>query len=459
MTLARHLAARIVGTRYEQLSKLALRYARSAFIDTLGVGIAGSTEEASLIARRVLQPAGGGSAIIWGYGDRVGSLDAAFVNGISANVLDFDDCTDNLGGHPSSPILPALIGLAEERQASGAQVLTAYVAGVETETCLGLGVNFHHYEKGWHPTSTLGVFGAAAACSRLMELDEERTMHALALCASLSAGIKSNVGSMAKPMHIGHASRSGLLAARLAAEGFTGMADALEHHQGFLEVFNGAGHYDADKILAKWGNPWDLEMPGIAIKQHPCCLSAQAAADAIIEATQTRDIRAEDVVKVEASISARRLQHTNRPAPRSAMDAKLSIQYVLARALVSREVTIAHFENDAWQDETIGNLMNLIHVQPLDPETVERHGDFFAAVVLTTKHGERVSASMERPIGHHPGVPLPVQRVHDKFRSCVSRHLDPVQVDCFLEAAESLEHLDSIRGLTDLLVVRSQQRC
>jgi len=454
MTLAKQLAARIVGTTYAQLSMSALRYAKSAFIDTIGVGVAGSAESAAQIARRVLGPAAGGASLIWGTSCRTGSLDSAFLNGISANVLDFDDCNDSLGGHPSSPILPALIGLAQERQASGADVLAAYVAGVETETCLGLGVNFHHYEKGWHPTATLGVFGAAAACSRLMGLDEERTMHAIALSASLSAGIKSNVGSMAKPMHIGHASRSGLLAARLAAEGFSGMADALEHHQGFLEVFNGAGNYDAHKILAKWGTPWDVEMPGIAIKQYPCCLSAQAAADAMIQAVRTHDIRAGDVVKVDARISARRLQHTDRPEPRSALDAKLSIQYVLARALVDREVTIAHFEDEHYQDAAIRAVMASIRVEPLDPQTLGRHGDFYADVVLTLKDGRRISGCMERPVGHHPGLPLDIELVRAKFESCVARFLDPAQIRDFLETAESLEKTDSIQKLTRHLVVK-----
>ena len=454
MTVARQLAARIVGTTYAQLSTLALRYAKSAFVDTIGVGIAGSVENAARIAGQVLGPPAGGASLIWGKNYRTGSLDSAFINGISANVLDFDDCTDNLGGHPSSPILPALIGLAEERQASGADVLAAYVAGVETETCLGLGVNFYHYEKGWHPTATLGLFGAAAACSRLMGLNEERTMHAISLSASLSAGIKSNVGSMAKPMHIGHASRSGLLAARLAAEGFSGMADALEHPQGFLEVFNGAGNYDTDKILAKWGAPWDIEMPGIAIKQYPCCLSVQAAADAMIQVARTHDVRVGDVAKVDARISARRLQHTNRPEPRSGLDAKLSIQYVLARALVNREVTIAHFEDNRYQEETIRAVMASIRVEPLDPQTLGRQGDFFADVVLTLKDGSRISGCMERPIGHHPGLPLDIELVRAKFGGCVERYLDPGQIRDFLETAESLEKIDSIQKLTEHLVVK-----
>src|SRR5262245_44737416 len=252
MTLAGELACQIARTAFEQLTPLALRYAKQGLTDTLAVAIAGASDEAALIARRIAGNQAG-ACLAWGTGSRLGALDAAFVNGIAANVLDFDDCTDNLGGHPSSPILPALIALAEEREATGKDLLTAYVAGFETETAIGRGVNFHHYEKGWHPTATLGVFGAGAACARLMALDSSQIAHVLALCASLAAGLKSNLGSMAKPLHVGHCSRSGLLAARLAAEDFTGNADALEHHQGFLEVFNGAGQYRIDRILEKWG--------------------------------------------------------------------------------------------------------------------------------------------------------------------------------------------------------------
>ncbi len=452
MTLAGELATRIVATSFEQITAQAMHYAKIGVLDTMAVGIAGSGDEAALIARRV-SGAADGPALVWGTDTRISTLDAAFVNGVAANVLDFDDCTDNLGGHPSSPILPALIGLAEERGASGREVLTAYVAGFEIETCLGRGVNFYHYEKGWHPTSTLGVFGAAAACAKLMGLGEEQTMRALALCASLAAGVKSNLGSMAKPMHIGHCSRSGLLAARLAAEGFTGNADALEHHQGFLEVFNGAGNYDIDRILAKWGTPWEIEMPGIAIKQYPCCLSTQAAVDAMIQVTCEHNIQLEEVARVDARISARRLEHTNRPAPRSALDAKLSAQYVLARALVDRGVTLSHFEGDSYRDPEIQRAMALVHVVPLDAQTLAREGDFFADVAVTLKNGRSVAGRIDRPVGHHAGVPLAPDLLRTKFESCVHRHLGRQQMDDFYMAVQTLEQIDNVRELTDRIVV------
>jgi 2-methylcitrate dehydratase PrpD len=451
MTLARQLATRVVGTVYEHLTPAVHGYARIGLLDTIAVGIAGASDAAAVIARRVLQSRPG-PALAWGTSERVASLDAAFANGVAANVLDFDDCTDNLGGHPSSPILPALLALAEELGAGGRDVLTAYVAGFEIETCLARGVNFHHYEKGWHPTATLGVFGAAAACARLMGLGVEQTTHALALCASLSSGVKANLGSMAKPMHVGHCSRNGLLAARLAAEGFTGNDDALERHQGFLEVFNGPGCYDVSRILEKWGTPWEIEMPGIAVKQYPCCLSTQAVVDAILELVRRHDIDARGVARVQARLSSRRLEHTDRPEPRSALDAKLSVQYVLARALKDRAVDLRHFEEGSERDPEVRRIMSLVEVQPLDAETLRREGDFHAHVTVTLHNGRSVFAARGRPVGHEAGVPLPPALHKAKFEACLRQRLGPARMESLYQAVQSFGEIADMRELTQWMI-------
>lgn len=447
VTIAQELARRILATKYDRLTPRSLEYAKIGLLDTLAVGIAGSGEDAAVIARKVSGSAAG-NALVWGTAQRTSLLDAAFLNGIAANVLDFDDCTDNLGGHPSSPILPGLIALAEQRHASGRDVLTAYVAGFETETCLGRGVNFHHYEKGWHPTATLGVFGAAAACARLLGLDEEQTTCALALCASLSAGVKSNLGSMAKPMHIGHASRSGLLATLLAAEGFTGNPDAFEHHQGFLDLFNGPGTYSIERILEKWGTPWDLETPGIAIKQYPCCLSAQSAIDLMLELVKKHDVRVDQVARVDVGIAARSLEHTNRPAPRSALDAKLSAQYVLARALTDRAVSLSHFDGEAYCEPEAQRVMKLIAAQPLDERVVAELGHFAAAIAITLKDGRRFEGTIDRPVGHHPGVPIPAELLKAKFESCIARALSPEQMAALYSSVQDFENVADARAFT-----------
>ena len=271
MSVSSELAARIGAMRYVDLPEVAIHWAKVALLDTIGVTLAGAREPTARIAADVLDvDALPGPALVLGGRTRTRALDAALVNGAAAHALDFDDCNNTIGGHPSVPILPALIALAEERHASGHDVLLAYVTGFEVETRIARAVHFHHYEKGWHPTATIGIFGCAAACARLLGLDAARTATALAIAASFASGLKSNFGTMTKPLHVGHCTRNGLFAALLAERGYTAGNLAFEHRQGFFEVFNGTGNYDASKIFAQWAAPLDIIRPGIAIKQYPC---------------------------------------------------------------------------------------------------------------------------------------------------------------------------------------------
>src|SRR5207248_10088477 len=237
VTIIEGIAERIGAIRYEGVPSEAVRWAKAAILDTVGVTLAGAGEPCAQIAAGVLGLGqAGGECLIFGSDRRVALLDAALVNGTAAHALDFDDVSNSLGGHPSAPILPALFALGEVLDCSGRDFVAAYVAGFETETRIARGVHFHHCGKGWHPTATLGVFGAAAACCRLLGLGSAQTAQALAIAASLASGIKANFGTMTKPLHVGHTARDGLIAALLPRDGFTANYAALEHQQGFLEL-------------------------------------------------------------------------------------------------------------------------------------------------------------------------------------------------------------------------------
>ena len=184
MQLAHELARRSAALRFEHLPADAVHWAKVGILDTVGVTLAGCGEPAARIVRKVA--GNGGASLVFGTGERTNALDAALANGVAAHALDFDDMNNTLGGHPSAPILPALFALAETLDCDGRAFLAAFVAGFETETRIGRGVHYHHYEKGWHPTATLGVFGATAACCHLMRLDAARTAQALALAASFA---------------------------------------------------------------------------------------------------------------------------------------------------------------------------------------------------------------------------------------------------------------------------------
>jgi 2-methylcitrate dehydratase PrpD len=453
MSIAGELAERIAGVTYDALPEDALHWAKVAILDTVGCTLAGASEPCARIVDRVTTAgAPMGQCLVFGTDHRVSALDAALINGTAAHALDFDDCSNTLGGHPSAPILPALFALAEMRGTAGTAFIAAYVAGWEAETRIARGINFHHYEKGWHPTATIGVFGSTAACCHLLGLAPEVTAVALGLAATFSSGLKANFGTMTKPLHVGHASRNGLLAALLAADGFTANPGAIEHKQGFLHVFNGAGNFDAEAILHDWGNPWDIVQPGVAIKQYPCCGSTHPAVDAMLALVREHGLTPAMVERVDSWTHPRRLAHTNRPDPQSELDAKFSVQYCLARALLDRRVSLEHFEGDSFRDPAIRTLLQRIHAAPHPdmPMTTTEH--FGAEVRVALTDGRVLTAKVARPLGRGPENPLPVELLEAKFLNCAARALPMDAAERLLAMLRELEDVADLRAVTSAML-------
>ncbi|ALL67439.1 MmgE/PrpD family protein [Paraburkholderia caribensis MBA4] len=446
MTMAQWLGERIAAFRFEDLPAEALRWARIGIIDTVGVTLAGASEPCARIAHAVASPSLG-DALVFGRRERMKPSDAALVNGTAAHALDFDDCSNTLGGHPSAPILPALFALAECSHASGRELVAAYVAGFEAQARLAHAVNFHHYDKGWHPTATLGVFGACAAAARLMRLDAKQTATALSIAASFASGVKANFGTMTKPLHVGHASRNGLIAAQLAREGFTAGDEAFEHRQGFFNVYNGAGHYDADAAMRSWAEPLDIVEPGIAIKQYPCCGSTHPAIDAMLMLVAEHRLTPEQVERVISRTHPRRLQHTNRPHPQSALDAKFSVQYCVARALAQGRVVLSDFEDDAYADPDIQSVMRKVTAEP-DPLADQQPDHFGAEVVVELRDGRRVSKRVARAAGRTSANPLPDARIEAKFLDCASHALGRDACERALAALWQVERMADVAAFT-----------
>jgi 2-methylcitrate dehydratase PrpD len=446
VTIAAELGTRIAAMRFDALPPEAVHWAKIGVLDLVGVTLAGHAEpSAQLLARVSAAP---GSSLLFGSGRRVAPLDAALINGTASHALDFDDCSDTMGGHPSAQVLTALFALADTLEVSGRDLLAAYVAGFETETRIGRAVNFHHYEKGWHPTATLGVFGAAAACAHLLRLDPARIATALAIAASLSAGLKANFGTMVKPLHVGNAARSGLFAALLAQEGYTANDAAFEHRQGWLDVFNGAENVHAERIFASWAAPLDILQPGIAIKQYPCCASTHPAIDAAIELATEYELIPDMVERIECWTHPRRLNHTNRPDPRSNLDAKFSVQYCVARALLNRRVVLGDFEGDAHDDAATRAIMARLQAAPHPQMDMASTEHFGAEVRMHISDGRVLSASTDRPLGRGPTKPLPLPRLEAKFLDCAGRALEPGAARRTLELIWRFDELDRVTELT-----------
>ena len=457
MTLAQELAQRINALSFNDLPVEAIHWAKVGILDTVGVTLAGASEEATRIVEGTTRGSSGPSLVFGGI-RRVGALEAALVNGVASHALDFDDCNNTLGGHPSAPVLPALFALADEAGASGRDFIAAYVAGFETECKLAMGVHFHHYTKGWHPTATLGVFGSAAACAKILKLSEEKTATALAIAASLASGIKANFGTMTKPLHVGQCTRNGLFAALIARDGFTAGDRAFEHKQGLFNVFNGEGNYDAGKILPAWAKPLDIVKPGIAIKQYPCCGSTHSALDVMVGLVREHRPAADAIERIDVWTHARRLEHTNRPDPKSNLDAKFSVQYCMARAILDRTVAIEHFENNAHNEPAVRKLLPRVHAAPYTTAQFPADNHFGAEIRIALKGGKALSGKIDQPYGRTSENVLPASLLKEKFDNCAARALPAERVGPLYSAIQGFENLKDVRELTAIIAGETRKQ-
>jgi len=443
MTLALEIAGRAGALDGATFDPQAIKWAKDAIADMIGCALLGANTETTEAVLRADDFAAG-PCLILGRRERLGRLDAAFVNGTSGHALDYDDTSKSLSGHPTVIIVPGLLALAEVLDASGRDFVNAYIVGVETATRIARGVNFYHYEKGWHPTATLGIFGAAAAAARLLRLSDQEMAHALAICTSLASGTKANFGTSTKPMHAGLSARNGLFAALMAAQGIVASPVAFEHEQGFLEVFNGAGNYDRQKMLDGWAEPLDLLKPGISIKKYPCVYSVHGAIDAAIALNRAGGFTAQDVASVLVRMHPRRLlPHVRNPAT-SALNAKFSLPYSVSRGLVNGAVTLDHFDDEALHDPDVSRVMGLVSMEPHDDDA----NDYGAEVRVTLRDGSVLSEVVAAPLGRGPEVPLPAEMLETKFADCASRALRPERISTVFGMLMALEELGSMRRLT-----------
>ncbi|HVR28720.1 MAG TPA: MmgE/PrpD family protein, partial [Thermoanaerobaculia bacterium] len=290
---------------------------------------------------------------------RTSALLAALINGAASHALDFDDTHTTMSGHPSVPVIPAALALAEARGASGERLLAAIVAGIELECRLGALVNPGHYAAGFHATGTLGTFGAAAACAHLLDLDLERWLHALGLAGTQAAGLKASFGSMAKPLHAGKAAHDGLLAALLAQGGFTGNPRLVETRQGFAETLRGATGTGAGRgtaarpadggAAATTPSTWGTDAArGAApletldrlrdrflvretlFKYHAACYLTHSAIDAARRLREERGLRPDAIEAITVEVPRSSLDVCNIESPTTGLEGKFSLRATLA---------------------------------------------------------------------------------------------------------------------------------
>ncbi len=453
------LAKKICQFDQSMITPQGLQQARMCILDTIGVTLAGIVEPCVQILLDVPGIASSpGNALLLGTAQRTSALDAALINGTASHALDYDDFSAALGGHHSVPLVSTLLALSSERKVTGRQMIAAYIIGVETEIRLARAVNYHHYDKGWHPTSTLGTLGATAAACHLMGLSAEQTAAGLGIAASLASGIKANFGTMTKPLHIGHCARNGLLASLLAERGFDSAPNALEHHQGFFNVFNGPGTFDISRLFDGWGEPWEITADTIGLKQFPCCGSTHPAIAMALSLRATEGFNIDELVSIEIMPHGRRLRHTNTPWPQSALDAKFSVQYVVARALLSGSPRLRDFEGQPYLEPGIQRLLEITTTSAHPDMADDAQEQWGAEVILTMKDGTRIAQRVDNLVGRGGDNAMTTAELWEKFSDCAARTLPREQIAPLFERLETLESLDDIGVLMRLLETKAMHR-
>jgi 2-methylcitrate dehydratase PrpD len=349
--LTRALAERVAALAFEDLPGDVVEIARQCLLDWLGVTLGGSREPGPRVLLAVLpsgDPADERTVSVVGHERRLTALHAALVNGTASHALDFDDVNMSFVGHASVATLGAALALGEQLDADARTLLSAFVAGYETTCRIALAIGPEPYLHGHHSTGTVGTFGASAACARLLGLDAQATAVAFGIAASQAAGSKANFGTMTKPLHAGKACENGLLAAQLAAGGFTASPEAIEADRGFAALAGGG--CDADAALADPPAGWHLREN--LFKHHATCYFTHSTIEGI-RALRDRDgIAADQVRSVTAHVGAVELGTCAIPEPATGLEVKFSLAHIAAMALLGRSTAVIT-DADAGDAEVI----------------------------------------------------------------------------------------------------------
>jgi len=430
------------GLRYDELPEDAREAARHCLLDFLGCALAGSREPlVSILVAELVRGERSSEAALIGLAERASRQSAALVNGAAGHALDFDDTHMLMNGHPSVPVLPALLALAESEAASGRRLLTALVAGIELECRLGALLGTGHYDIGFHSTGTLGTFGAAAACAHLLGLDEAAWMQAIGIAGSEAAGMKSAFGTMTKPLHAGRAASAGLLAALLARGGFTSAADVLETKQGFAETHAGAPADVArlDRYAGK------LVVRDTLFKYHAACYLTHAAIDTARRLSAEHAIDPATIDSVEITVAPMVLKVCNIGDPRTGLEGKFSLRATTALALLGKDTgALETYSDETINDPRLVALRDRIRIAT-DSALVPTRATVAVTSGRTTREGETDTGV--------PAIDLADQRrrLLAKFDSLAGPVVGSRRAAEIAEAALAIDRLDDSRALLRLL--------
>jgi 2-methylcitrate dehydratase PrpD len=399
----------------------AITEAKKGLTDYLASSYAASKEDAVLkLTAFTLDEGGLQTAPVIGQQTMVSALQSAFLNGFIGHYLDFDDVHEEIRGHPSTVILPALLALASEKDMTYQHFLHSYIIGVETMARIGRTIGSWHYERGWHNTSTIGNIAAAAAVAFALQLPQDKFAAALGIAVTQSSGLRGQFGTEVKPMHAGLAARNGLFAVKLAASSaINGSSTMLEQ---FYSVYSDKTSVPVDLTL-HWGRKWSIVSPGLWFKIYPCCSAAYHTIDATRQILKDKVIDPNTITGINIIFPSGGDAALISKQPITGEEGRFSAEYVCAALLTFGHLEASHFNSDKI-NSTTKQLMSKIkrtYDDSIVPSTDSVPKDRFTIVEMTMQSGEIHSARCDAPEGSSSN-PLSMERLQDKLAEHLPSH-------------------------------------
>ena len=434
----------IAETRAAALPDACVHAAKRCFVDYVGVALAGSTQPIAKALKKYICRQKGNCSV-WGCRDQTSMEGAAFINGTLGHVLDYDDVKANIG-HISVTLAPAVIAMGEELGKSGSEILTAFVAGAEISSRVANSVEPAHSQQGWHPTATCGIFGVAAACGKLLDLDRDALRGMFGIAGSFSGGLRRNNGTPTKPFHAGQTAQNGLKAAILASLGIYGDPDIFDGKKSFGEAFSSPSC--KGELTRDLGQNFELLKNGF--KVYPCCASAHTAIDAVLSLREENSIDPAEISGIRVGTVPLVLDNLPYGNPQNIGEGRFSMSFCLSLALVDGKVTLENFTEERLRDARVKDLMGAVTLFA-DPEMVSLgyRGTENANVKIFLKSGRTHQKRVDTAIGH-PLNPVPDEGLKSKFRSCTKQVLPPESSERLLSLLFSFEQLPDLKGLLSL---------
>jgi 2-methylcitrate dehydratase PrpD len=446
------------GFTFDKIPSDVLQEITRCLVDGFGVILSGVPAASSrIIQQYISESTTTGKSSVLGTSINTSSELAALANGVAGHAEDFDDTQlstspDRLYGlltHPTTPVLAATLGVAQEIGASGKDFLTAMCAGFEVECKIAEAINPDHYVKGHHTTGTIGTFASVIAASKLWGLTSKEIRFAIGIAASKSAGIRANFGTMTKPYHAGAAAQNGIISAKLAKLGYEADPMALDGQWGYFQVKGGGS--DSERLIGKLGNPYTIINPGVSVKPYPCGSLSHPSMDTLLDIILEQDIVPDEVAEVRLGAGHNILNPLRYQNPQNELEAKFSLQFCLGILIIRRRAGLQEFTDAVVQSEPVREMMKRIHTYH-SPDIEAKGADKMrSSIEIRLKDGQTFQKEAFTSRGQ-PDRPMTKEELKGKFINCTQNTLSEEYMNKALEMIYQVQDLQNIGELVKLMV-------